>query len=174
MGLNGDFRTSISASISNNEERRMIDCTFELNGKPMSLFNCGATSFPAFSGFGAHANRREFACDAGVGPIPSGIYYIFDRESGGLLGPVRDFFNDRSDWFALHAIDEKIDDETFCDMVKRGSFRLHPKGALGISEGCITIESRSDYQRLRAMLKGSSTVTVPGSPLKAYGRVIVK
>jgi hypothetical protein len=133
----------------------------------MSTLKCGAASFPAFSGFGLHVNRRISACIAGVGPIPPGTYYIFDRQSGGLLGPLKDIFNDRSDWFALYAIDGKIDDETYCNKVKRGSFRLHPKGALGISEGCITIESHADYQRLRAMLKGSPPVVVPGSPLKA-------
>lgn len=152
----------------------MIDCKFELNNKPMSTFWCGATQFPAFSGIGAHINRRASACHANAGPIPPGTYYIFDRQSGGLLGPFRDLFNDHSTWFALHAIDGKIDDETYCDQVKRGQFRLHPKGPEGISLGCITIESRSDFQRLRAILKGSTPVSVPGSTLEAYGKVVVR
>jgi hypothetical protein len=108
----------------------MLRCSFELNGKPMSMVNVYATQFPAFSGLGAHANRREFACHAGVGPIPPGLYYIIDRQSGGMLGPLRDLFSNKSDWFALYAADGKIDDETFCNKVKRGSFRLHPKGSL--------------------------------------------
>ena len=152
----------------------MLECTFELNDKPISNLICGTIKFPAFSGFGASVNRRAFACNAGTGAIPPGIYYIFDRQSGGLLGPLKDIFNDHSDWFSLYANDGKIDDETFCNKVKRGRFRLHPKGPLGISEGCITIESRADFQRLRIMLKGSSTVSVPGIALKAYGMVVVK
>jgi len=148
----------------------MLNCAFELNGKPMSSLHCGAVSFPAFSELGAHTNRREYACHANVGPIPPGTYYILDRQSGGLLGPLRDMFNDRRDWFALYAIDEKIDDITYCNKVKRGSFRLHPKGPLGISEGCITIESHSDFQRLRAMLKGSAQAEIPGTSLKVFVR----
>ena len=110
----------------------------------------------------------------GQGPIPPGTYYIFDRQSGGLLGPLRDFFTDRDEWFALYSIDERIDDETFCDKVKRGEFRLHPKGATGRSEGCIVIERESDFFRLRAILKSAKQMTVPGIELRAYGRLVVK
>lgn len=111
----------------------MLRCSFELNGKPMSVTKMNARQFPAFSGLGAHANRRVFFCHAGVGPIPPTDYYILDRQSGGLLGPVRDIFSGRSDWFALYAADGEIENETFCKKVKRGSFWLHPKGSLGIS-----------------------------------------
>ena len=152
----------------------MIDCKFELNNKPMSTFWCGATRFPAFSGDGEHINRWSSACIYGKGPIPPGTYYIFDRQSGGVLGSIYDMFNDHSTWFALHAIDSKIDDETYCDKVKRGAFRLHPKGSRGISEGCITIEKPSDYLFLRQILKNSTPVAVPGSTLMAYGKVVVR
>lgn len=152
----------------------MVECSFELNSQPMSVLTVNAMRFSAFSGLGEHVNRREFACRAGTGSIPPGTYYIFDRQSGGLLGPVRDLFSHKTDWFALYAIDGKIDDETFCNQVKRGSFRLHPKGPLGISQGCITIERRSDFNTLRALLKAGVKMTVPGSSLKAYGRVVVK
>jgi hypothetical protein len=37
-----------------------------------------------------------------------------------------------------------IDDSTFVDGVRRGEFRFHPKGRLGISLGCITLEYRSE------------------------------
>lgn len=83
-------------------------------------------------------------------------------------------FNDRREWFALYAIDGRIDDSTYCNKVRRGAFRLHPKGPLGISEGCITIESHGDFQRLRAMLKGTAQIAVPGTNLKAYGKVVVR
>ena len=152
----------------------MIDCTFKLNGKPMSTFKLGATSFPAFYGLGKHVNKRISACIPNQGPIPPGTYYIFDRQSGGLFGPLRDLFNDRDQWFVLYAIDEKIDDETFCNEVKRGSFRLHPKGIRGISQGCITIDSKTDYQFLRTILKNSKQEPVPGSQLLAYGKVVVR
>jgi hypothetical protein len=108
----------------------MIECTFELNDKPMSELKCDAKAFPAFSGYGAHVNRRASACLSGLGPIPPGTYYILDRQSGGLLGPLRDYFSGHSNWFAFYANDGKVDDETFCNSVKRGNFRLHPKGPL--------------------------------------------
>lgn len=152
----------------------MIDCTFALNGKLTSIFKCAASSFPAFSGYGRHINQRGSACLLGAGPIPPGTYYIFDRQSGGVLGAFYDMFNDHSDWFALHAIDKKIDDETYCSKVKRGAFRLHPKGMRGISEGCIAIEKKTDFQRLRTILKGSPPIAVPGITLKAYGKVVVR
>jgi len=153
----------------------MIDCTFELNGKPMSTFKCGTTSFPAFSGLGKHVNKRISACIPNQGPIPPGTYYIFDRQSGGLLGPLRDLFTSRDEWFALYAIDDYIDDdETFCKKVKRGQFRLHPKGPTGKSEGCIVIEKKTDYQFLRSILKNSVQFEIPGSKLEAYARLVVR
>ena len=152
----------------------MIDCTFELNGKPMSTFKRGASSIPAFSGLGEHVNRRISACIPSQGPIPPGTYYIFDRQSGGLLGPLRDLFTSRDEWFALYADDDRIDDETFCKKVKRGQFRLPPKGSTGRSEGCIVIEKKTDYQLLRTILRNSNQVEVPGIELKAYGRLVVK
>lgn len=95
----------------------MTDCTFSLNSKDMSTLRCGASSFPAFSGFGPYANRPEHACRPTVGAIPPGTYYILDRQSGGLLGRLRDLFNNRNDWFALYAIDSNIDDSMFCNKV---------------------------------------------------------
>lgn len=100
----------------------MVECTFELNGKPMSLLKMGAIHLPAFSGLGGHVNRREYICAPDVGPIPPGAYYILDRQSGGRLGALRDLLRDRSEWFALYAADGKIDDEVFCNKVKRGNF----------------------------------------------------
>jgi len=152
----------------------MIDCKFELNGKPMSIFKCGATLFPAFSGLGEHVNNRISACVPNQGPIPPGTYYIIDRQSGGLLGPLRDLFTDRDTWFALYAIDEKIDDETFCNNVKRGLFRLHPKGPFGKSEGCVVINKESDFLFFRAILKNTSKSLIPDTELESYGRLVVK
>lgn len=152
----------------------MFECSFELNGEPLSDFKCGAKSFPAFSGLGEHVNKKTSSCIKGKGPIPAGKYYIFDRQSGGLLGPLRDLFNDHDTWFALHAIDKKIDDVTFCNEVKRGAFRLHPKSGLGLSQGCITIDSQKDFLFLRTILRNRPQQPVAGSNLMTYGMVTVK
>ena len=154
----------------------MLECSFELNNKkPMSTFVVGALSIlPAFSGNKKHLNKRSSACIAFAGPIPPGIYSIFDREIGGLFGSLRNLFSDHSDWFALYANDGKIDDEVLCERIKRGGFRLHPKVSLGISEGCITIEKRSDWHHLRSVLKSVKKIAIPGTTLQAYGKVTVR
>jgi Protein of unknown function (DUF2778) len=151
----------------------MLQCSFKLNDQPMSTFTLGASSFPAFSGLRENANKRAAACLKGIGPIPLGNYYIFDREAGGLLGSFRDVFTGRSDWFALYAADALIDDATFCDGVKRGNFRLHPKGSLGRSEGCVVIDKLAHFMHLRALLKSMVPVAVPGSKLNAYAILAV-
>jgi len=83
----------------------LIGCSFKLNDKPMNSFKMGAPSFPAYSGLDEHINKKTSACLEGFGPIPSGKYYIFDRQSGGILGPLRDFITGRDEWFALYAIE---------------------------------------------------------------------
>jgi hypothetical protein len=153
----------------------MMAWNFKLNGKPKSALTCGPSSFPAFSGMNNYRNDLRHQCVAGNGPIPAGTYYILQRESGGRLGWLRELWsgNNKKDWFALYAADEKIDDEIFCDKVKRGAFRLHPKGPLGISEGCITIESSADFITISHMLKSSTLEQVPNSEILAYGKVTV-
>ena len=93
----------------------MRRCIFKLNGQPMSSFDIGAKSCPAFSGLGSHVNKRISACIPSRGPIPPGEYFILDRESGGRLGWLYDLFNGRSDWFALYANDGKVDDMSWCE-----------------------------------------------------------
>jgi hypothetical protein len=100
----------------------MADCTFVLNGEPLSELKCGTKAFPAFSGRGEHVNRRQFACSYGTGPIPPGTYFIVDRESGGMLGGLRELFTGRDKWFALYAADNRIDDKTFCNDIIRVTF----------------------------------------------------
>ena len=151
----------------------MIECTFELNGKPMSEFKMGAPKFPAFSGLKGHINKPASQCLPNVGPIPKGEYYIVDRESGGKLGWLRDRINGKNEWFALYANDKNIDDEAYCEMVKRGQFRLHPRGEMGISKGCITIDDWSDYHTVRALLKGTTTSKIPNTDIVYYGKVKV-
>ncbi|MFP3617622.1 DUF2778 domain-containing protein, partial [Paraburkholderia sp. SIMBA_050] len=66
------------------------------------------------------------------GPLPAGVYYIVDRQSGGRMGWLNDFRSDllagthRADWFALYRNDGVIDDWTSLNGIRRGHFRLHP------------------------------------------------
>lgn len=152
----------------------MITCSFELNGKPSSLFWCDTLAFEAFSGAGSHVNRRESACLVGVGPIPPGRYYILERESNGLLAAMRDHVLRRSDWFALYADDGRVDDETFCDGVRRGEFRLHPIGPSGISRGCIVIRDAGLFPVLAATIRRSATFPVRGTRFRAFGELWVR
>lgn len=152
----------------------MRRCTFELNDEPMSSFDIGASSFPAFSGLAPHINRRMSACIPSQGPIPPGEYFILDRESGGRLGWLYDLFSGRTDWFALYANDGKLDDETWCEQVKRGRFRLHPKGPRGVSEGCIVIDQISYFQYLRTIVRSSAPNKIEGTGITAWAKVVVR
>lgn len=49
-----------------------------------------------------------------------------------------------------------------------------PIGSRRISNGCITLPSVSQFAKLRAFLKSQPMFDVPGTKLKAYGRVTVK
>jgi Protein of unknown function (DUF2778) len=146
---------------------------FVLNGKDMSSLQVSAHSFSAFSGHGVHKNRKAYACVKGSGPIPPGNYFVIDRQQGGLLGPLRSLLRDRAEWFALYAEDGTINDETLCDQVVRGNFRLHPKGPLGRSEGCITLDSPTEFRTAQAIIRANPLTPIPGSQLKAYGKVVV-
>ncbi|GGB15847.1 DUF2778 domain-containing protein [Agarivorans gilvus] len=151
----------------------MLEFTFELNGKELSDLVSGEKRFPAYSGQGSNKNKPESMCVPNHGPIPRGTYYIVARESGGLMGPLRDLFSSKDEWFALYAKDKNVDDFTFCETVKRGNFRLHPEGPLGISKGCITIKDSKKYKELRKFILQSERVLVPGTTIRAYGTVEV-
>jgi hypothetical protein len=156
-----------------------LSCTFKLNGLPLSLLVCpGVGNFPAFSGQLPRRNDPGATAVAGIGPLPRGRYYIVERKSGGRLGWIYDalsplYSTDRSDWFALHADDGKIDDSTIINGVRRGAFRLHPKGPRGVSEGCVTLEKQADFDLLRTALLKQPTVTMPGGG-QAYGTIDVQ
>ncbi|MFX1673677.1 DUF2778 domain-containing protein [Paraburkholderia sp. A2WS-5] len=74
-----------------------------------------------------------------------GWLYDFARTHG--------YGTDRSQWFALYRDDEKIDDETFVNGVRRGSFRLHPIGPMRRSEGCITLANPAGFAQLSSYLR---------------------
>jgi hypothetical protein len=152
----------------------MQQCSFVLNDQPMSAFRAGSAEFPAFSGLAPHINKRTSICIPDHGPIPPGTYYILDRESGGRLGWFYEWYERQTDWFALYADDGRMDDWTFCNEVRRGNFRLHPKGRRGISKGCITIDRANDFHVLRHLLTASKKRLIPRTTLLAYGKVVVR
>ena len=157
-----------------------LACTFALNRRAVSQLVCpGVGSFAAFSGRPEVRNDPTAADKADIGPLPPGRYYIVDRQSGGRLGWLRDWFSshwsvDRNEWFALYRDDGTIDDVTIINGVSRGAFRLHPIGPARRSDGCITLLSLSDFLKLRGFLKREGLHTViPGKGL-AYGTVDVR
>lgn len=152
----------------------MKECIFELNSQPMSALKVGGWSFPAFSGRVGYMNKKVFACTPDLGPIPPGRYYILDRQSGGALGSLLTRIKGHQNWFSLYADDGRIDDKMYCKQVERGSFRLHPKTGLGISKGCITVESAGHFNQLRAIIKSNTPINVKGTDVLAYGVVVVK
>lgn len=158
-----------------------VSCSFSLNGAPTSVLTCnGVGSFVAFSGTGSGVDNPKAVTWVNNGPLPQGVYYIVDRASGGTLTQLEEMFRkefygtDRSTWFALYRNDGVIDDYTFIQGVRRGNFRLHPIGPRHLSEGCITLVSQNDFDRLRAALKKTPMVSVPGFSGKVYGTVTVQ
>lgn len=156
-------------------------CYFLLNRREMASLNCpGIGTFPAFSGQKEGRNNPEKTNVPDIGPIVRGRYFIVERPTGGRLGPFKErllknvYGTDRSTWFGLYRDDGKIDDYTFVQGVKRGNFRLHPIGPLGLSEGCITLQHSIQFNYMRDMfLKSGPTLNIPGSQLKAYGTIKV-
>jgi len=158
-----------------------VSCTFQLNNKTTSFLQCpGVGNLLTFSGTGPGRDNPAETAVANVGPLPAGRYYIVDRQSGGRLGTIRNFWythgfgtTDRSQWFMLWR--EKTGDVTMINGIRRGAFRLHPMGPLGLSEGCITVVNPYQFRRLADYLrKRGATINVPGTGLKAYGTVQVK
>ncbi|VWC20725.1 DUF2778 domain-containing protein [Burkholderia latens] len=111
---------------------------------------------------------------AGSRAHSNGTYYIVDRQSGGRFGWLYDAFGGKPDWFALYADDGRIDDETFCNGVSRGNFRLHPAVGRGLSKGCITIRSEADFSIVKGMLRSVKNVKIPRADILTYGKVIVR
>lgn len=152
----------------------MLHCQFHLNSQPLSQFVAGGSCYSAFSGIGEYVNQPASACLVDQGPIPTGRYYILNRESGGRLGWLYDRFGGRSEWFALYADDGEINDfTTWCEDVVRGQFRLHPRGPSGISQGCIVIDQAADFQTLARNLRNRQPVQVGDTGLNAWGTVTV-
>lgn len=157
------------------------ECVFFLNRRRISTLLCsGFGGVAAFSGNGRYVDDPAATSVPEDGPLPTGVYYIVDRQSGGRLGWLNDFRDDllngthRTDWFALYRNDGVIDDWTFIKGVRRGNFRLHPVGYWGISQGCITLPNRKQFDQLRAYLKAQKTAKIPGTTIDYYGRLTVR
>lgn len=157
-----------------------INCKFKLNKQDLSMLEFpGVGSFAAFSGSGKAKNDPDAAYQPGAGPLPPGRYYVTDRGGGGIFTHILDGAKDiwadtnRSAWFALYRDDGKIDDETFVNGVRRSNFRLHPHGRFNISEGCITLASLGEFNRLRSALLKTVPLIIPSGTGRAYGIIDV-
>ncbi|CAN7395394.1 DUF2778 domain-containing protein [Trinickia sp. LjRoot230] len=158
-----------------------ISCQFILNNDRFSTLSClGVGTFTAFSGNGTGRDNPAAVDKPDVGPLPPGRYYVVDRESGGLMGSIRDFAlkhlygTDRTTWFALYRNDGVIDDWTSINGIRRGNFRLHPIGPRRLSDGCIALVDPRQFNMLHDRFKSASTISVPGTAMRAYGTVDVR
>ena len=140
-------------------------------------------TFQAFSGKGMYRNRGGCRAIPNGGPIPPGKYWIVDRAEGSVSSRIqtglKDMYNrvmrdakfTHDEWFALYRADEKIDDWTWIDGIRRGYFRLHPGR---ISEGCITLPNDGDYATIRNTLLQTPKTPIPGTnSLMTYGTIEV-
>ncbi|MEL6108754.1 MAG: DUF2778 domain-containing protein [Planctomycetota bacterium] len=134
---------------------------------------CTWKSYSVFSGATGFKNNPEETANKGNGPIPKGRYYVVDRPTGGRQDWVRQKVHDwdgKLDWFALFAIDGRIDDYTEVDGVRRGNFRMHPGTR---SAGCVTFQQKSDFDEIRQILLGQTPKSVSKSGLLYYGILTV-
>lgn len=157
-----------------------VNCTFKLNNRETSTLVCaGYGTVEAFSGQKHGRDNPDAVTIAKIGPIPRGTYYLVDRQSGGLLGRVRDALapyvgsTERTKWFMLW--NPETGDMSNIKGVIRGQFRLHPVGNEERSEGCITLVNPAEFELLQRFIRTSPPILpVPGSTLRAYGMVTVK
>ncbi|WXF88687.1 DUF2778 domain-containing protein [Pseudomonas syringae pv. atrofaciens] len=158
------------------DTNKVAYCTYELNGQTTSMLHCSNNeSYEAFSGREGFVNDPSEISNAKLGPLPPGRYYILDRESGGMLGwirdPIKDFYarTDRSGWLSLYRDDGRIDDQTTVNDVTRANFRIHPVGPLGRSEGCVTMTSKIAFDQLSKYLHNMEGDRFQGSGQKYFG-----
>jgi hypothetical protein len=146
----------------------------------MSALTCsGYGAVEAYSGHGKGVDNPNDVEDVGVGAIPPGTYYLVDRQSGGMFGWLRDAIGpfvgttNRHQWFTLW--NPYTGDATMIHGIKRGNFRLHPDGPHHESDGCITVKTPAEFDRLQRYIRRSAPdMPIPGSDMKAYGRVEVR
>jgi hypothetical protein len=142
-----------------------------LNGNSTtSLINVRGGSHLVFSGEGSNRNNPDSINVVDSGPLPTGLYYIVDRQSGGILGGIMDWLRGRDSWFALYRDDGLIDDQTNIRGVRRGEFRLH-YGT--VSKGCVTEPDKNDYKQLHNELMETNTEIIPGTNIPYRGTIRV-
>ncbi|PQL08287.1 hypothetical protein CG436_07055 [Pantoea ananatis] len=135
------------------------------------------------SGIDRYLNNPDCS-DREKAAIPPGTYWIVDRPKGSVLNQLRAevidayhlYRNHHSEWFGLYNA-ETMSDHAYVNGTRRGSFRLHPLNSdgTGVSWGCVTLYSLSDFQTLRNALLRIPKIKVPGGKdLMAYGRLDVR
>ncbi|WP_459709662.1 DUF2778 domain-containing protein [Paraburkholderia sp. 2C] len=158
-----------------------VQCTFRLNSQRTSTLWCsGLGGVTAYSGQQDGRDNPKAVAIPKIGPLPPGKYYLLDRHSGGRLGWLYDLVTsanigttDRSRWVMLW--NERTGDTTYINGVKRGAFRLHAAGSRGVSEGCITVGTQDEFDRLERHIRSRPPdIPVPGTTDKAYGTVVVQ
>lgn len=127
-------------------------------------------TYSVFSGAGDDRNNPNSTDKADAGPLPTGKYYVVDRESGGRLGRLRDWWSDKDIWFALYRDDGNVNDSTIVNGVVRGQFRMHPGT---ISVGCVTFVKRSEFDEMRAILLKTKKEPIPGGKTEYYAILTV-
>lgn len=148
---------------------------------PLLMYGIG--TFMAYSGNREYRNRAGCIAVPDNGPIPDGLYHIVKRSTGGWIGIIRTDLHDsyswltstpviKYEWFALYRDDGRIDDYTWVNNVERGNFRLHPRGPLGVSLGCITLQHRTDFIAIRQALLCTSQVKLRNG-LMSFGTIEV-
>ncbi|NJM32216.1 MAG: DUF2778 domain-containing protein [Limnobacter sp.] len=150
----------------------MLECSFRLNGEDLGMLRIDGYTFAAFSGFRQHVNQAASQCLPDAGPIPRGKYYVVDRATG-ILQKINAWLQSKNDWFALFAMDGKIDDFMTCDGIRRGNFRLHPMGEEGVSLGCVTLINRSDFDLVSSKLRDQKPLPVGDGGHLAYAILTV-
>ncbi|CAN7403984.1 DUF2778 domain-containing protein [Trinickia sp. LjRoot230] len=58
--------------------------------------------------------------------------------------------------------------------MQRGSFRLHPVGRFGRSDGCITLLNVDQFNKLATYLRKQAKNRIPGTATDYYGTVTVQ
>ncbi|MFC0397637.1 DUF2778 domain-containing protein [Paraburkholderia rhizosphaerae] len=141
-----------------------------MNNQATSTLYCsGFGGVTAYSGQEYGRDNPGAVAVKDIGPLSPGKYYLLDRRSGGRMGWFYDWLSehnvgttDRSKWFMLW--NERTGDTTFINGVKRGEFRLHAEGSRRISEGCITVMSKPEFDRLERHIRSRvPDLPVPGS-----------
>lgn len=149
-----------------------------------SLIILGIGTFKAYSGDGIYRNKGGCTTVPDNGPLPTGIYWIVDRPTGGFRSRTEAHAKDiwsgvvgrrtnHEEWFALYRDDGIIDDHTWINGVERGQFRLHPAGGRGLSKGCITLPGYADFEKIRRALLHTFTIPARNSGIRAYGTIEV-